>query len=124
MSICFLCDKEFEDSQGRNRKRCHSCNTKIRRYRTKQAAIEYLGGSCVKCGYDEHQAALEFHHKDPSQKEFQIGKVANKSWEIVKKELDKCELLCANCHAVEHSSKQDEAFLKEVENYKGRKLIW
>ena len=47
---------------------------------------------------------------------------ANKSWDSIKKEMKKCILLCANCHAIEHSTKLGEKFIKEALNYKGRTL--
>ncbi len=119
--ICRLCKKKFNQLQGRNRSRCNACNTKIRRLRAKLAAIKYLGGKCEECGYDEHPAAMEFHHK--KEKKFTISSVANKKWEIVKKEMSKCELLCSNCHRILHSDRFDnEALLKEAAAYKGRTL--
>jgi len=45
--------------------------------------------------------------------------MANTKWEIVQKELDKCELLCSYCHRLEHSKYTNEKFLIEVEKYKG-----
>ena len=65
-------------------------------------AIEYLGGKCVSCGYDKYYGALHFHHKDPSTKSANWNKVRLWNWEKVEKELDKCDLLCANCHAEAH----------------------
>lgn len=65
-------------------------------------AIEYKGGKCLKCGYNTCPAALEFHHRDPSQKEFVWSTMRNKKWKDVLKELDKCDLLCSNCHKEEH----------------------
>ncbi len=122
MRICKLCDKEFKDYQQRSRTRCGSCNTKIRRFRAKAAAIEYLGGKCQKCGWHGNQAALQFHHKDSKEKDFTIGNVANKSWDSLKLEMQKCILLCANCHAIEHSTKLGDIFMKEALNYRGRSL--
>ena len=124
MLICRLCNKEFRHygTQHRQTNRCGACNTKIRRFRAKAAAIKYLGEKCTKCGWHGNQAALQFHHKDPSKKDFIIGNVANKSWDSIKKELQKCILLCANCHMIEHSTKDGEIFLKEALNYKGRTL--
>jgi hypothetical protein len=120
MTICKLCKKEFKDYQRRGRTRCGSCNTKIRRFRTKAAAIELLGGKCVHCGWQGNQAALQFHHL--TGKDFTIGNVANKSWVSIKKEIQKCILLCANCHMIEHSSKNDREFIKEAMIYKGKLL--
>jgi hypothetical protein len=122
MQKCKLCGKIYRDYQGRNRTRCGSCNTKIRRFRAKAAAISFLGGKCRDCGWSGHQSVLEFHHLNTQRKEFAIGNVANKKWDVIKRELNKCLLLCANCHAVRHSTKSEEKFLREVENYRGRRL--
>ena len=65
---------------------------------------------------------MQFHHKNPKEKDFIIGNVGNKSWDRIKIEMKKCILLCANCHMIEHSTKNGEKFLKEVMNYKGRSL--
>ena len=108
--------------QKRGRTRCGSCNTKIRRYRAKAAAIKHLGGKCQNCSWHGDQAALQFHHVDPSKKEFIIGNVANRRWDFIKREIEKCVLLCANCHIVKHSTKNGRRFTQEAKNYKGRKL--
>ena len=66
-------------------------------------AIEYKGGKCECCGYDKCVSALEFHHLDSSTKEFGIGqKGYTRSWDKNKEELDKCILVCANCHIEIH----------------------
>lgn len=114
MDICKICKREFRQLQLRHRTRCHSCNTKIRRYRNKIKAINLLGGKCVKCGYN-HPGALEFHHKDESTKSFNIGNVSHKSWKILLEEINKCELLCANCHRLEHTTRYEQDFLKYVD---------
>lgn len=69
----------------------------------KKQAIAYKGGRCCRCGYDRHYAALQFHHLDPRQKDVSWAKLRLRSWTKIRAELDKCELLCANCHAVEHA---------------------
>lgn len=101
--ICNLCDKKFKQQQGKNRSFCNSCNTKIRRYINKQRCVDLLGGKCINCGYDKDISALELHHKDPSRKEFVIGSSLNKSWNSIKEEVLKCDLLCSICHRIEHS---------------------
>ena len=63
--------------------------------------IEILGGKCIKCGYNKSTAALQFHHSNPTLKEFNFNS-SFMSWERYKKELHKCVLLCANCHAELH----------------------
>ncbi len=70
-----------------------------RRRAIKALAIGYKGGRCQLCGYDKYQGALDLHHIDRKRKEFSISdKGHSRSWERVKKELDKCILVCANCH--------------------------
>ncbi len=68
------------------------------RQNTKRKLVEYKGGKCIKCGYDKCIAALVFHHRDPSKKDFQISG-RTMAFEKMKKEADKCDLVCANCHA-------------------------
>ena len=70
-----------------------------RRKKLKFLALEYKGGKCELCGYNRHFGALELHHIDKKDKSFGIGeKGYTRSWEKVRAELDKCALLCANCH--------------------------
>jgi hypothetical protein len=70
-------------------------------------AIEYKGGCCEICGYDRCIDALEFHHSNFSGKEFSISaKGYTRSWAKIKEELDKCSLLCANCHREVHAEAQ------------------
>ena len=116
---CIFCQKSFFNSQNRRRKRCAACNTKIRRFRAKIAAIELLGSKCSGCGYNKHPSALEFHHKDPSQKDFSISSVANKSWKSIVEEVKKCVLLCSNCHRIEHGDRYKLEFIELATQYKG-----
>jgi hypothetical protein len=84
-------------------KECSKSQTTERQRNLKFKAIEYLGGKCHKCGYDKCPAALEFHHTDATEKDFEISKVNTTAWSsAITKELDKCILLCANCHREEH----------------------
>lgn len=83
-------------------KKCTTIQTTKRKRNLKEQAIIYKGGKCVKCGYDKCQAALQFHYLNKDEKEFSLSHCALTSFEKVKKELDKCILLCANCHAEIH----------------------
>lgn len=75
-----------------------------RRKKIRQMAVGYKGGKCEVCGYDRCIDALEFHHRDASKKDFGISeKGYTKSWKIVMQELDKCILICANCHRELHA---------------------
>jgi predicted HNH restriction endonuclease len=65
--------------------------------------VEYKGGSCVKCGYKKCIGALEFHHIDPSKKDFTLSHLKSSKFDDkIKNELDKCILVCANCHREIH----------------------
>lgn len=58
-----------------------------------------MGGQCMLCGYSRHQGVLEFHHIDPITKSFAVsGGGFSRSWDSIVIELQKCVLLCANCH--------------------------
>lgn len=89
-----------------NGRRCILCRTKAvqkRRDKVKGMAVEYKGGKCQICGYNKCVAAMDFHHPNPNEKDFSIShKGYTRAWKKVKEELDKCILLCANCHREEH----------------------
>lgn len=95
----------FKDSTGRFR--CMKCRVEAvqrRRDALKLKAIEYKGNACCICGYKKYVGALEFHHLDPKEKDFGIGyKGYTRSLDSVKKELDKCILVCSNCHREIHA---------------------
>lgn len=85
-------------------KPCTNSEALLRQRKFKVKCIEYKGGKCEICGYDKFQGALEFHHRDPTQKDFQLSKA--RSWtfnERIKNELDKCQILCSNCHKELHN---------------------
>jgi hypothetical protein len=64
--------------------------------------VEYKGGKCQICGYNKCFNALEFHHLNPNSKDFTIsGK--SLSFEKLKYEVDKCILVCSNCHSEIHA---------------------
>ncbi|CAN5119184.1 hypothetical protein BH11PAT3_BH11PAT3_1950 [soil metagenome] len=76
---------------------------KRRRKKLREMAREYKGNQCAICGYKKCQRALSFHHLDPKLKDFGLSaKGLTRSWEKIQKEIDKCILLCANCHMEVH----------------------
>ena len=89
---------------GKQTKYCKpGCKITDWRRRVKLRAVEYKGGECEECGYDRSPIAMIFHH--PGGKSFGISNGgATRSWVRIKKELDKCRLLCLNCHAEEHTA--------------------
>lgn len=68
----------------------------------KKAFVEYKGGKCVICMYSLCLSALDFHHLDSIKKDFQIG-TKNSLTDVVRKELDKCVLVCCRCHREIHA---------------------
>ena len=71
------------------------------RKRKKIELIEYKGGKCGICGYDKSISVLQFHHTNPNMKDFTVSRKSY-SIERLKREVDKCILLCANCHIELH----------------------
>jgi predicted HNH restriction endonuclease len=66
-------------------------------------------------------AAFEFHHHK-GEKDFNIGNVANKSWGSIAKELQKCVLVCSNCHRIEHCTRSESRLIEEYFRYNGKML--
>jgi hypothetical protein len=77
-----------------------------RKTRIKKECVKYKGGCCTICGYNKCINALEFHHVDPKTKSNDLAKGrgidTRMRLETLKPELDKCILLCANCHREVH----------------------
>lgn len=75
-----------------------------RRRKLKKMAVELKGGSCQICGYHKCVAALDFHHVDEEKKSFDLSsKGLTRSWDRIKEEINKCALVCANCHREIHA---------------------
>lgn len=73
---------------------------KQKKIEKKDALIEYKGGKCVDCGGVFPRVCMGFDHRDPDSKLFSIGLAMGKPLEELKIEVDKCDLVCANCHAI------------------------
>jgi len=85
---------------------CKECVTVINRKKGtkhKKQLIDYKGAQCSICGYSKYQGSLDFHHIDPSTKEFKLSNFKSRSFDNLKQELDKCVLLCSNCHREVHA---------------------
>lgn len=90
---------------------CRKCASRydvLRSMKFKMMAIEYLGGKCAKCGWNGHWAAFDFHHRDPTEKEVSWDRLRKRSWDRMRPELDKCTLLCRNCHTILHCSLDED----------------
>ena len=107
---CKLCNKEFETSQyGGKRIYCFECSPQgssnsitLLRRKAKMIGLERLGGQCKKCGENRFYL-LDFHHRNPEEKEGELSDFS-KGYNLDKffEELQKCDLLCANCHREFH----------------------
>ena len=75
------------------------------RKKIKQKAVDYKGGKCEICDYNKSIWSLQFHHKESDKKEFTISNYSNLSWNKIKTEIEKCILICANCHGELHENK-------------------
>lgn len=107
-----LSKRQFCEDCFANRPRLWKDKQEANRFYVKQArkrlklkAVDYKGGACKACGYSKCISALEFHHIDPAQKDFQLSEAARDtwSWEKIQTELDKCVLLCCRCHREIHA---------------------
>lgn len=79
----------------------------------KKNAIIYKGSKCKNCpiSYPEYPyVVFDFHHRNPAEKEFDWYKLRLHSWKRIIKELDKCDLLCSNCHRIIHHIVSGEGF--------------
>ncbi len=85
-------------------KKCSKEQVIERQRRFKKLCVDYKGGKCADCDYDRCIAALEFHHIDPFKKDFTISEGKLKQFtDKIKKELDKCLLVCCRCHRERHN---------------------
>lgn len=113
--ICTVCNltksiSEFYHQKDRKSgaSKCKKCHNKycIQRWiNQKIKAIEYKGCSCVDCQvtYPEMPYVIfDFHHITPSEKDFDWNRLRLRPWNQITKELDKCVLLCSNCHRIRH----------------------
>ena len=111
MLNCTTCNIELNEDTAyvktgsKFQSKCKKCFNTYCMNRWKQRkldAISYKGGKCQECNYNKYYGALEFHHVLPSEKDFDWNKLRLRSWENIKKELDKCVCLCSNCHREIH----------------------
>jgi hypothetical protein len=58
---------------------------------------------CSRCGFADYRA-LDFHHLNPLEKDFAVADLISRGASLnkIKKEIEKCVILCANCHRIEH----------------------
>lgn len=112
--VCSKCNKElpFSDfhkngfsSNGEQKYRgyCKKCASKkeSERYRLKREYVNKQKIACQKCG-ETRFYTLDFHHKDAKVKDFTIGRFKRGNLQTIQNEIDKCIVLCSNCHREFH----------------------
>lgn len=88
---------------------CKNCSNEYYAKRVRDVKIKMInhkGGSCERCGLninDTHYSVFDFHHKNPEEKDINFDKIKYQKWEKIEKEIEKCKLLCSNCHRIEHA---------------------
>ena len=108
---------KYTDNPIYTRRRCVDCHNKYiskNKYATKKRLNAYKKEKkCVRCGFNDPRA-LHFHHLDPKNKKKAISNLVsmNYNWETILKEVEKCEVLCANCHAITHSEEKEKHLKK------------
>lgn len=99
---------EFYDRRGKKNssvycKKCTTDQVVERTKKLKKEMVDYKGGCCEICGYKKYIGALDFHHINPNEKDFTIAHIRQYKFdEVIKEELDKCMLVCSNCHREIH----------------------
>ena len=93
-------------------------NQKLRGLKKRVELVEYMGGKCSICGYDKSVSALEFHHLKPEEKSYSLDMrtMSSKNIEDLKKEADKCILVCSNCHREIHYPHLNKENINETIN--------
>ena len=99
---CKLCKREYDNRFHITRegevKKIKYIKSKDLNKRNAEYIFEYLQDkACLKCG-ESNSVVLEFHHL--GNKKFNIGNYGGKSIQTLKKEIEKCQILCANCHRI------------------------
>lgn len=102
MRQCRVCRKTYEGGHHKHKDLCDTCKSYLQRKNSKEKAVELKGGKCQFCGYNKCVQALDFHHLDMSQKSAGVSSIFHMSWDKIEAEIDKCVLVCANCHGEIH----------------------
>ena len=98
--------KRYEEKHIDQIRRRASTWQKIKGRRNKLKAIEYLGGHCIDCKNEFPPYVYDFHHLDSTIKDLGIARIICRKWENIVPELDKCVLLCANCHRIRENKEE------------------
>ena len=126
-------DDFYSSGGSRSRGYCKDClktyhTDRLRKVKIKM--ITYKGGKCERCNLkleDSHYSVFDFHHIDSSTKDPNFSSIKFQKWEKIKDEIDKCKLLCSNCHRITHAEISLDFKMSDVligMNEKSGKSIW
>lgn len=115
------CERSKENYNNNKEKRIKRCAelTKLRiKQRREYVFLYLLTHCCVNCG-ENNPLVLEFDHINREEKNLNISRAVynNWSWDRLKKEIEKCQVLCANCHR-KKTSKENDSYCDLIEKYK------
>lgn len=133
--LCVKCNeiKPKKEFYTDNRGYCKKCLCEYHQNRIRKIKIKmilYKGGSCERCNLnikDSHYSVFDFHHLNPSTKDPNFSGIKSQKWEKIQNEIDKCKLLCSNCHRITHaeislSFKVDDVLV--LMNSKSGRSLW
>lgn len=102
-----LAREAYHRNKHKHKEKRKIYNTK-RKQILKEKAIQYKGGCCAVCGGIFPPCVYDFHHIDPTLKDFQPSAALDRNWVRATEELDKCILVCSNCHRIIHHNTPNE----------------
>ena len=104
-AVCKACHKIYRDNHYRNNKRKNVRRTSKRRETLREWVNTYKKERSCACCSESFYRCLEFHHLNPDEKDLAVADAINNGWSIkrIQKEIDKCILVCANCHVKIHA---------------------
>lgn len=120
MKTCIKCNNEKDINEFRKvgkyyRNTCKSCENleTIESQRVTQAYLKSFKTECSICGYSKCKNALDFHHLDSDEKEYTLSNLRGRKWSehtkiLIDSEVEKCIIVCANCHREIHDNNYGE----------------
>lgn len=103
-SYCKPCYSKYSSQRNKKDRLKNNQNAKVRRLHKKEFWIKKFGNKCFDCQQTFLSCVYDFHHLDPTVKEFDPGRILYANTPLAKIELEKCILLCSNCHRIRHHS--------------------
>jgi len=103
-------NREYQKKHYQNNKEYYITKSRESKSKAREEFKEFKKNLfCEICG-ENHPATLDFHHKNPNEKEIIVSRAAGRGWgkQKIQNEIDKCIVLCSNCHRKLHYQHQTE----------------